>query len=777
MSSFNPNPQAVQEEDFRSFSHPISPVEGNKALGTALTGVGQAMAHSGEFVKDIGKVQEFNTRQSIENSPELKSAGAAREQSIAAYENFYNQTTGDKELQTSLNAPNANINLIDPNARAESLPTDLRSLPQLTGTLASAKLDTKINQVLLTAEVDRQAKSLRARFPDHTDYIDHEFSRAGFGNTANSKLQALQQYYLAANAGKDEELKTAIAYARAHPTVPNSIMDPLLDRLHQGDRLAIGLVERAVRAWETPKEILHRSLDNLDADNKFSADSAKKSYGDFLAGMANARIQTAYDVSGFGSLQAKMQEVNDLRLHPEKVNPVSLQLMVQQLRGMKEEVDKYASDILYQPALQKIGEAGPAAYDRGTGRTGPNQGPVQPVTDEAGRTKRLVTMMGPNGASEAKAMRDATFHVYDELIDAIQNKDWGLATHIPHMLEATTDAQIKSMMSNPNLGKYLSQLKALVSINPQYGEKYFTANYPEAATAIQAWIKDQKLSQIQSGKPIVESFQTLADYGISNQAAQHLIDGVQDIWKSPKEGGLENDDSKRMSAKSFFADANKGLLKFFPEDRYEQVGSSVRKIPGRMSIFQNLTDPRAAAEFKRLGGETWDMYKRWTVDAHRDNIFNNQLRIFESFPEDYKKLDFAWDDKSGHFLVKINQSKEAYPGMGARTPYRIPPAIQGTLNEVNKGLDSLNEIAKLDGHSPTVYTLQALKELNFQFEGFAGIPKELYRSIQKSTSTRTFPSEERRTNEKGQYIETPDETIARLKKKIEDDKKNVEATK
>src|SRR5258708_4590320 len=101
MSVFNPNPQQVQEEDFRNYSRPITPFEGSKAAATALSGVGQGLAHTGEFIKDVGKVQEFSTRQDIANSPELASANATREQVTAGYENYVLTQSQAKEINQS----------------------------------------------------------------------------------------------------------------------------------------------------------------------------------------------------------------------------------------------------------------------------------------------------------------------------------------------------------------------------------------------------------------------------------------------------------------------------------------------------------------------------------------------------------------------------------------------------------------------------------------------------------------------------------------------------
>lgn len=744
MAIFNPNPQEVQEQDFRSFSRPNSPIEGSKAAGVALTGAGQTLAHAGEFIKDVGKVQEFNTQEDIKNSPELAAANSARDQNISAYENYYNQKVDD--TQKSINAPNADLNLFPSDAQAKAdRPVDLRTLPQLASTMGQAKLDTKINQVLLTAEVERNAKALRSRYPDHADFIDQTFRRAGFGNTANEKQQALQQFYLAANANKDEDKKSAIAYGRSHSDVPG--VAEILSNIHLDVPGAVGLLERTVNRYESYKSGLKLSNDQLDTENKFSADEGRKNFGTFTMGAVNSGFQTMYDKSGYKNFNQIRQEVADTMRNSDNIDPVKIQKLGMQLHALRQQTSDYMTSVLFAPEAQER----PPGF----------VGPMPPKTDQYGRMQSVATKLGPNGAADGKAMIDSALYPIDQVIQAIESKDWGLSSHIPHMVEAYTQKDIASIMANPTLRQHMTQLKAMVELNPQYGEKYFTANFPEGSTAIQAWIKDQKLSQIQSGTPIVDGFDALTKYKINPQAASELIDGVTDIYMPTKDGGLKSDDSKRNAAKAFFADANKGLLKYFPEDRWDKVGKDTVFIPGRLSIFKKMTDPRVTDEMKRLGPETWSMYKAWTEGEHDNNIFRGQLQTLNKLPDDFSRLDFGWNDKAGHFEVKVK------PEQGKRLgQYRIPDQVKSLIDNVNNGLDSLNHIAEKDGVSPTVYTLQRLREFGFQSgDNFTGIPKELHDAVQNSTN---FPVLHQKDIRPG---ETPERALARKRREEADKNK------
>lgn len=710
MAAFDPNPALVQEEDFRSYSHPTSQMEGNKALGTALAGGGKVLSDAGELVKDYGKVEEFNTRQDIANSPELATAQAARDSATTAYENYYNSKVDD--TQKTINAPNAGLSLFPEGGPDKDLPTDLRSLPQIASNMANAKLDTKVNQVLLTATVDAQAKALRARYPDHADYIDQQFQRAGFGKTANAKYQALQNFYIAANAGKDEDKKKAIALGDSHmdtPDVAPMIRDVQNDVPGAADRL-----RNHINKFESYKTGLAVANSKFELDSKTSAYEAKRSAETFAAGIVNASVTSKYEAAGLTSPQKISDRIAFLREHEDQIDPNELMRMDNDLLNMKQQSMNFGMKYLTGPIMDPT-----------------VKGPVQvPKTDSEGRTMSTASLL-PNGVADAHTiMTSATQHL-DEMREAIRNKEWGLSSHIAQMMDAHTDIKVKSMMQNPKLDDYFSSMRAAVKFNSDWGKKMFDLTVPDATAAMQSWMKDASVAQVAKAIPVVGPLNILAKSGENPSTAQYLINNITSIWKPTTAGGLSDDDSKRNLAKSFFDGANKGMLKLFPDDRIDNG----QFIPGRMSIFKKLTDPRVTDEMKRLGPETWDTYKKWVVSEHGDVLFNSQLRAFESFPQDYaQRLTFGWNDREGHFEVKPKPSNDK------RTPSRVPPPVSEMLANVNKGLDSLNYIGSKDNLSPTVYTLQALKQLNFRFgstdpdapPGFTNIPKELLRSVQNS---------------------------------------------
>lgn len=754
MAIFNPSPTPVQEEDFRSYSHPTSQMEGNKALGTALAGGGKVLSDAGELIKDYGKVEEFNTRQDIANSPELATANAARDSATAAYENYYNSKVDD--TQKTINAPNAGLSLFPEGGPDKDMPTDLRSLPQLAGSMATAKLDTKVNQVLLTAEVDRQAKALRARYPDHADYIDQQFQRAGFGKTANAKYQALQNFFIAANANKDEDKKAAIAYGRSHSDVPD--VAPLIQDVHNDVPGAVQKLENHINKFESYRTGLTVANSRFELDSKTSAYEAKRSAETFASGIVNASISSQYDKSGLTSPQKISDRIAYLRQHGNEIDPQELLNLDNDLVNIKQQSINYGMKYLTGPIMDPT-----------------VKGPVQvPKTDSQGRQMSTAALL-PNGVADARTIMNSAVQPIDDMREAIRNKEWGLSAHTAQMMDVYTDQRLKSMLADKDLVEYGASLRAAIKFNQDWGQKMFEATYPQGTAAMNGWIKNHQVAQVANANPLKDPLGKLAASGDNPQSAQYLINNITSVWKTPQEGGLKDDESKRNVAKAFFAPENQGNLKFFPDDRFDTDARGLPTfIPGRMSIYKKMTDPRVTDEMKRLGPDTWDMYKKWVVHEHTDVLFNSQLRTFESFPQDYsQRLEFGWNDQSGHFEVK------AKPSNDKRTPSRVPPPVSDMLAKVNSGLDNINYIGAKDGLSPTVYTLKALKEMNFNFgsqdpnepPGFKGIPQELLRSVQKAVqpSTPYATNEEKaklmRQEMEGRSKQAPDVPLPRERPK------------
>jgi hypothetical protein len=693
MAVFNPNPQQVQEEDFRNYSHPISPVEGNKALGTALSGVGTGLAHAGEFVKDIGKVQEFNTRQAVENNPVgLPAANIAREQSIAAYENVYNQTVDAKELQTSLNAPNAGLELIAPGVDKDKLPLDVRNAEQIANTQGQAKLDTKINQVLLTAQVDTTKKRLRALYPDHADYIDHIYRQAGFGDTANRRYEALQQWYLAANAKTDDETKASLAMGRSllEKGVPGEFIAPLMEDVRQHKPGAIQRMDTIGNSYISEDYLLKKRMQQLADQNTLDKDSAAKTFGTYLDGVVNSGLQSMYTSSGYKNFDEIQARVQWIQAHPEATNPLEVDKLSQQLHLLYDQHESLMNRKLFEP------------ISKGSGTTN-------------------ATLLGPDGAQTGQAMIKARLYPIAQTIQAVENKDFGLASHIPHMIDAMTQADMKAMMDDKELGPHLTALKAAIALSPTLGEKIYFQTHEGIDAAMLAFVKNRQVGMVAHGTSLIDGLQELIKSGRTSLAAKPLLDVAS--WVH--DGTLTNDDQKRTVAKSFFDYSNQGVLKLFSQDRYEQQGKNRVFIPGREFMFKDLTSPKMADEMKRLGPQTWNMYKTYVDKEHGESIFLGQLRQLEQFSSgrNFKGLDVAWDDKDGHFHAKGN------------TPFSpgVPPAVQRTIDQVNEGLDSYNYIAEKDGQSKTVYTLKKLRELHIDLGGFTGIPAEMLKAVQGST--------------------------------------------
>jgi len=739
MTVFNPNPQLVQEEDFRGYTKPISSFEGSKAAGTALSGIGQTLAHTGEFVKDVGKVQEFNTRQAIENDPiGLAKAQKSREASNDAYQNFFDK---NEQLQTSINAPNAGVELIQPGVDKASLPVDIRNAEQIITAQGQAKLDTKINQVLLAGEVDASAKRLREKYPDHVDYIDHLYERAGFGNPANRKQQALQQYYLAANAGKDDEKKAALALARAHPQIPGIMIGiggqgpGLMEDVQNNKPGAQQLLQRTIGKYLSDDYLLHRAITQEEGNDKLAASSAQKNLDIALQSDMNNEQQTMYERGGFRTYGDMTREIADYQSGRKPVDTEAVQRLNLQLVGARQQfIDRWIKKTT-EPFMQE----GPLPTTHG----GYGPGAPTPVLDKYGNKITLASRLG--GVDKARAQIMGAVDFYDEQIKAVNNHDFGLATHMSQMLDATTDKDYATLMADKELGPYVRVMRAMTKANSQWGQHLFELAIPDATGKMNSWFKNHKVSNFNLGDPAIDTVKVIAENQtvLDASLARHYIQSVRDLWKTPAEGGLASDDSKRMAAKSYFQNSN-GITSYFPNDTTVKVRGRDIPVPGRMSMFRELTDDRVTKEMHRLGPETWNMYKNFAETEHGSFLFRNQIRNLMKIADD-PDLVTMWDNEKGEFHVEQSPTAKrqgvftsvfAKQANAKSTSYNDAQPI---VKQVNEGLKSMKTIAAEEGISPTLYALRKLQEIDFDFEGVSGIPAEMLKSLHLSTRPGTKP--------------------------------------
>lgn len=728
MAVFNPNPQEVQIEDYRGFSHPISPVEGNKALGTALAGVGQIASHAGEMVKDIGKVQEFNTRQDIANDPDLAKANALRDQQTSAYET-YNEAV--RQARADTGQP---IDLIAAGGqKPEDLPPDLQNFPQVAGKLAQAKLDARQNAAYLTAQVDDLAKKMRSKYPDHLDYIDNEFKKAGFGNTANERLHAAQQLYLQAQAGRDDVQKEALSTARSHiGTVPG--LDQDIADITANKPGSIPAMYKKVNSYLTTNSNLQQAVNRQDLTDKLSSNDMVKAFDDFAVNTLNNGMQDRYEKQGLRSEKQIADEVAAYQTGKKTLDGPAIERLTLEANAAKQR----DYNIMWNEAYKK-GANGHSA----------------------------VELMGGPGILKERINNHLT--QYDNILSALKDGKVGLAQAIPSLIKAKTDTNTWRIMGDPELGPKVQTLQVASQINPQWAATLFQNDYSFFSDAMQIYFKHERAAQVTEGKPVKDALWQIANRanGIEPQAAMHFIDGVKDIWKTPAQGGLE-DEGKRQAFKSFFDNANNGLLKFFPHDRVEKVGDQHIEIPGRLSIYRNLTDPRVISEAKRLGPQTFNMLKDWTEKEFYGSIAFDKIRNLEQISDQIPKkyYDIGWNDKTGEFHVKgtpelADYNKRAF---GTRkgsarfaTQYDPEGLIGPLLKDINEGLKPINELGRIEGKEPTTYALRMLQKMQIDLSGISGIPQEMLGSLKSSTMMPVINAKDIREGE------TPQEAIKRKK--------------
>src|SRR5258708_30655236 len=179
---FNPEVQPVGIPDSTNATRPISRPMADESKGKLFAGIGQGVKEAGDIIKEGTKLKDFTDKEFLSNSA-LIATEAERQGHIGRLEDL-NAATGTQPSMMGLQGGDS------------AIPDGLKPLAKKAGTLAAAKADEGQLDVYYKARIADLAKSYRTAYPQYRDYIDHVFSKMGYGNPANEYVSSLQRQFL-----------------------------------------------------------------------------------------------------------------------------------------------------------------------------------------------------------------------------------------------------------------------------------------------------------------------------------------------------------------------------------------------------------------------------------------------------------------------------------------------------------------------------------------------------------------------------------------------------
>lgn len=212
---FNPDVAGVPIPD-TNVTRPISPLKPNTGGELIGQGLGTALKDTGELVKDALHLEDYTNKEELSNRIH-SSADPERDKFTALQQTHSRQLEGamaagtDADVTGAVAAAAGAAGAADPTA--PNAPKGLGKLQKDVDKHKAIQEQDAQDEVYFRGRINMLAKQYRQAYPQYRDYIDHVFSKAGFGNPANEYLQSIQSYNrilsAASKGGEDKNVEKA----------------------------------------------------------------------------------------------------------------------------------------------------------------------------------------------------------------------------------------------------------------------------------------------------------------------------------------------------------------------------------------------------------------------------------------------------------------------------------------------------------------------------------------------------------------------------------------
>lgn len=658
MAIFNPSVPNVGPGDY-DVTKPISKPEPNTALGTLFTGVGKGLGELGQMVTDATKLQDFTNKEDISNRV-LISANAEREANTAKL----------AELAVQTGTP---ANMVEPGARGE-IPDGLKGFQKTVGTMAAAKADAGVLDVYYKSRIDMLAKQYRSAYPQYTDYIDHVFSKAGFGTPANEYMHALQAQFLknqAALGTKDTETTALLKDGLDKYGYP---FNELAQRHRAGeDVYTQASNEFAKRSSNKYQTQLERDAYSLD---KESRESRKEAIGELTTNSQQRVISSELNSKATPtSLGSVIDRVQNTMRGPEPPNPDQV---AQDTSLITEHINRLRDQLRIQ---------GNEPHDY-----------KNPIT---GTTTRI-TDRDVMGGTTYDAQTENTLKYLSDIRDSLTNHDYGAATFSARLVQGWTSDTARFLYAQPNLRGNLLLLD-------------FVKGFPESAREImQGIFRDVSTANMPADLAGAANSHAIAFFNNGPEPAKKAVETMAGYKNNPASNNFILDQSQHILNKKIDPQLRTNAVEAFfgPKNAGITDGMSTNKAA---TYFATVTDPKYVDAIHELGPKAVEMHKTWVEnEVHR--LFS---RDFQELPEMEKGFKVHYNPDEHQFgldygkykninrwppsaVEKLFAPSSATDILASGNASRVA-AYTKTLDSVNSAAGGLANIALASKADPNAY--------------------------------------------------------------------------
>lgn len=694
MASFENPVQETQDPNYIYWSRPSrEQPRPDESKAIMIKGIGQEI----EGIKDV---QEAVSSGITEDA--RKQATKLDEQKIADLSTMVQASDPDTKSQGNP------LSVLG--SEEKQLPEPIQNLPKQAQALQSAKETKNITQAYYDMQRWSLAKELRTKYPGYHEEIDRGFAEASREPSANSVARDMLQRIAEGGAAQKSEMEKTLQVAREHMDEPG--MPLLYDDLASGKITISQFNSRynGMMAWKAKAE-----KDRADHDEKnYNSEDQSQDAQDRLDDLAH---HTAYNTLGAMALRPGMMTgaqiadtIRDMQEHPERVDPEKAQALGPAIQAMK---SQYLMSI-----------------DRDANKP-----------DADGRS--IVQKMGPE-AYKARVALHAS--VFDDMQEAIHNKDYGVAFAIANKLKAVEDQSTYDLTSgkdtDPEVKQFSRNMFALRRIMGDQGSAFYIqqtlgSNMPEK---FKDYMLDTKSRIINGNVDPLAPPQTITQAIDSAKSKNIKAPEVYDDYV--KMVGLLNQkdvkpEAKMAVARAFFDPANREMMSRFKAEGYTDPTTGQVVQSGKYAVWTRLTSPDIVRSIHKLATsqgmpEAERMYKDWVEDSFAHQLFFTDIGSMRDV-QDTPWLHLAYhtsDERGGARLEILDQDGKPLGQQAAQYMHAYNAGgIGRAIDNLNKGLKGLQNVEEGLNGDVDSYLIDMLTQAGFDPSKAQGIPDKILQAV------------------------------------------------
>lgn len=585
-----------------------------------------------------------------------------------------------------------------------SVPNSISNGIAKAGNVQAALNGNKISETTYYQRLGDIAKSLRSSYPGYREYIDQEISKITGVNPANAYISSIIQDLNRKNSTAGDEAKfwrnkiVDSGYPGSDKVLEyyertgdhNKVMQFLSD--NNGIRSTLQLKKAAFEAQTNDQ------TDKLNKARDFAQTAANTAATTFF-------YNTQKYANGDMSPSDISDKLTDLSLNPQKANDQAYQGLSERYAALQVQATNQTMKQLYMRPKMQDGTYG----------------------------KSVADVLGPD--ETRKIVENSIGALFKSTRDFIADKQFGPAYTNQNQAAAAVNNKTMMVLADPTVGGTVGTLAVMNKLAPNIAplltgkvlgqgldQQLSTLTIQQGAQAVaQTGGRYQGIDgKVYSFRQSMEELEQVASSQgvlISGQAPKNLLEVkrvITDPSSSPE--AVRNVVNYLYDPK-----VNKGSLDKIMDDYYDPTRREVVK--GRSSAFADLTAPDITSSIKKSGQENWKKYTQWAKDEFASQL-GEKVRDLNDIQRE-GKFNVSWNSETKQLDI-VNRNGTPLQGLQAtdlNMSYR-------TINNLNKGLGNMANLAKEEGTSVDAYIFKTLRDNGYAPDKMVdGIPSQIMRAL------------------------------------------------